>query len=209
VKNLTSQTAGFSLTEMIIATAVLSITGLAVFTLISIVNTRSTYLLALETRDSLQTEIMRTLEDEKAIQQTRAKDSIFNGCFKYARPAAGCPGQTDLGISLYNASGDKVAGPPNAPALYTLAGIPCRPNTPNANCLVQVTATVRAQGVPQWNNNQLRQYGDWSLHELVEVRYVVKIADNKLIPSNQRSVSGSYVYDTQDQMNSMNQEGNP
>jgi prepilin-type N-terminal cleavage/methylation domain-containing protein len=201
MRNLAVAQSGYTLIEILIAMVILSVTSMAVFTLISIVNTRSTYLLALETRDTIQMEIMRTLADDKAITKTRSKDPIFNNCFRLAKPDRGCTGQTEVGIALYSPSGNRIAGPPSAPAFYTMSGMPCSPQGSTNRCPIQVTTTVRAQALPKWQNNQLEATGDF-FFELVEVRYTVKILDHPLVPPNQRLLSGSYVIDTQDQMSS-------
>ncbi|RYZ76499.1 MAG: hypothetical protein EOP06_31260 [Proteobacteria bacterium] len=169
--------------------------------MISIVNTRAAYLMALESRDVMQAEIVRVLEDENSVQKTRSLDATFNECFLNSSASSKCPGQTVLGISLYNSAGTRIAGPPNSPAYFNLSGSPCK-QTQTIRCGIAVTSTVRAQSTPQWYNNQLVEYNGRP-HELVEVRYVVQIMDTGVLPAKQRALTGSYVFDTQDLMTKM------
>lgn len=192
--------AGYTLTEMLIATGIMSMTALAVYTLVSMINARAAYLMALETRDVLQSDIVRAMEDEQAVAKTRQRDPIFNSCFQVINPGSPCPGQQNIGVSLYNSAGFRLAGPPNSPAYFTTSGAPCN-QSQGSRCNIQVTSTARGQSLPSWQSSQLVAYSG-TYHEIVEVRYVVQILDTQLLPDKQRTLSGSYIFDTQDLMSS-------
>ena len=185
---------GFTLAETLVATSVAAIVSLLAFAFVAFVAARSRQLTTMSSRDGVHNDLVHYLGSLKTVRETRTRDQIFDSCFQEFAATSRCPGQTEgLGISVFAPGGTQISGPPNDPVRYTVDGTRC---SQNINCAIEVSTTVRSQGVPYWVNNVL-EVNPGRRFEFVEVRYKIKILQTPDQVVN-REITGSMIYDTMD-----------
>jgi hypothetical protein len=189
---------GFTLAELTVNIAIYSLIILVVVGFLSQMSFTSHFMVLGEVRNDVHAQLDRALKDEKAITYSRKMDPILGACFKKGVDATPCPAQQMLGVSLYDSSGAKLSGPPNAPVYYTMDGALCTDST--VHCEVEVISVVRAQGLPLMTTQQLAVLPPSSdkAHEIVEIKYSVALKSKIPNQPATRIVSGSVVIDTQD-----------
>lgn len=185
---------GFTLAETLVATSVAAIVCLLAFAFVAFVAARSRQLTIMGSRDFIHNDLVHYLGSLKTVRESRMRDPIFNSCFEEFAATSTCPGQTEnIGVSIFAPGGARLSGPPNDPVRYNVDGTRC---AGNANCAIEVSTTVRSQGIPYWVNNLL-EVNPGRRFEFVEVRYRVRILPGPDQIAN-REITGSMLYDTMD-----------
>jgi prepilin-type N-terminal cleavage/methylation domain-containing protein len=185
---------GFTLTEVLVALSFIGVIALVTSTFLVLAQENSQVLMLAATRDDLQARIYRALIDEKSLRVSRSRDPLFDACFKRGSANDSCAAQQEHPITIRDASGDILAGPETAPAYFRADGSRCPGQSPS--CVISAIARVRAQGLPQWWNNQLI-VDSASYHEFVEVIYEIQVETQKGNTLNS-FLRGSYIFDTMD-----------
>jgi len=191
---------GMTLVEVMIAAGISSILIMGIVTLLASTTQRFAEIKMVSTRDDIHAEVRRILADDQAIFVTRdhPNNTIFKDCFHdFTTGMGNCFAQQEYPFWLYDANGNQISGPANAPVFYDKDGNRCA--SQSTQCRIRVTTSMRPQGLIDWSTRQLRDLPPWGglQQELIEIKYSITVL-NAAGDSEFRPISGSHVLDTMD-----------
>jgi prepilin-type N-terminal cleavage/methylation domain-containing protein len=131
---------GFTLIEIVVALGIASIVFLAAGLLLNTFNQNSTYVQAMQTRNSLLSSI-KSLGSTLSVIQNSA-NAPENAVLKQCLSGAGCVASAiPTPVSIYQTSIEVTNGTPISPRFYSVNGLPCPPSLTfgNPECPLQVT----------------------------------------------------------------------
>jgi hypothetical protein len=195
--------AGFTLTELVLATGLVGFLIIIVGTILYMGFNATALFQIIDTRDSIQHELIQTILDPRAIRYTQTKDPSFATCFTKGPNTCLADGSSP-DFTLYDASMRKVAGTAAAPVYYTASGELCV--TPACRRKFAVTVTYRPQGRAMFCGKNCRgifpatNAKNNRRHDFIEVRYSIQYLTSGINPgpSQMADRTGSVVLDLDD-----------
>lgn len=196
--------AGFTLTELVVATGLIGFVVLIVGTIIYMGFNATALFQIIDTRDSIQHEIIQTLLDPRAIRATQNADPAFRTCFTRGPNTCLADGSSPS-FSIYDSLNRRISGTDINPVYYTALGELCTPPKPCRRKFAVISA-YRPQGRPM--NCGPTCTGIFPAtkaktnkrHDFIEVRYIIQYLNkgNNPGPGQMSDRSGSIVLDLDD-----------
>lgn len=189
-KSITSDNKGFSLVEVVIATAIVSL----VFLSIGILLNMSFKIFSVSKEDGvknqLQFSLMQAIYNEKGMKINCEKNSNLRRCFD--KGSSSCLAtETFQPLDIYDLNGERLSGTPTDPVYWDVDGARC--GVKSINCNIRVETTFRVQGYPEELPGcvgDCRSYNPTltapsnHLHELLIVKYSILKDTNIPMSSN-------------------------
>jgi prepilin-type N-terminal cleavage/methylation domain-containing protein len=146
---------GFTLLEMAVALGV-SVLSVVLFSGGFLTISKSSYFVQqTATRNSLLRMIRNSLMDHRAFQITANNDPMVHAIVTNDFSATGSILTNHFyDISIYTSAGLRISGTTNNPVHYMVDGTACPAgvNYTEGQCVIEVTSTVMAEGVPDFHN---------------------------------------------------------
>jgi prepilin-type N-terminal cleavage/methylation domain-containing protein len=167
---------GFTLTEVLIVSAIAGAFLLGLAASLEISQTSLTSFQRSLTPDELQQNLIRALDEPRSIAYTCANDAGFRKCFSTGN--ASCLGNQTYPLRLFDSLGVQIAGPANAPVYFTRENTACVGGL--SVCDYKVTAEFRVQGHPAdcGNGCELLLPRDYPpnnmLHEILVISFTIE-----------------------------------
>lgn len=196
IRKSASNQKGFTLTELVIALGLGSITMMSLMAVMSLQTNASQRIRAVDARDALVDLVKR---HANGIGIRASARQVQNAALKDCIDQVVCKSLEENPVALFppNGSLEPVSGSPAEPRRYNVAGAPCAlGSAPSSYCVFEIITTYRAQCRPNFAQT-LQPAAECSGEspEIIEVFYTIQTAPgvNTGALGTFRSVQGSVV----------------